>query len=282
MQISRISYNDSQFPDRLRTLGNPPKSINVLGNLPEGVYVAVVGTRNCTQYGKHITYDLARELAKAGAVIVSGLAAGIDGVAHQAALDAGGRTVAVLGHGLDRIYPSHHRELAKGILASGGALVSEYDIGMPPLPWNFVQRNRLISGLSQAIVVTEAGIKSGALITARDALNQGKVVMAVPGNITSPASAGPNNLIHRGAAIVRSASDVVTELGFLDTNPKPVSCRNPHEARLLKLMTSGPATSDTLIEASGLSAAEFANIITLMEITGKVRNLGAGQWVASR
>ncbi|HEY6737004.1 MAG TPA: DNA-processing protein DprA [Candidatus Saccharimonadia bacterium] len=280
MQISRISSNDSEFPDVLRALANPPKSINVLGKMPFGHYVAIVGTRKCTAYGRQITYQLARDLARAGAVIVSGLAAGVDGIAHQAALDVGGKTVAVLGHGLNRIYPHAHRPLAMDILAGGGALVSEYDLGVPPLPHHFVERNRIIAGLSEALIVTEAGVDSGALITANAMKQLQRRIMAVPGNLTSPSAAGPNNLIYDGALFIRSASDVIADLGYLTHEPIPVPARSPQEAKLLELMGKSTATADALIEASGLSAAEFANIISLMEITGKVRNLGAGLWAA--
>lgn len=280
MQISRILSNDKHFPDTLRALDNIPESINVLGTMPQGTYIAIVGTRKCSPYGERVTYQLARELARAGAVIVSGLADGIDGVAHQAALDAGGKTVAILGHGLHRIYPSKHRQLAKDILATGGALITEYQEGEPPLPFHFVDRNRIIAALSEAVIVTEAGVRSGALITANRALQLGKQVMAVPGQITSTNSAGPNNLIRSGATIITSATDVIANLGFLAKEPVPASARSPREAQILELIGNSPATTDTIIEASGLSAAEFANVISLMEITGKVRNLGAGVWVA--
>jgi DNA processing protein len=280
MQISTISIQNSHFPDKLRQIDPLPKSINVLGTLPKGTYVAVVGTRKPTPYGEHVTYLLSRELAKAGAVIVSGLALGIDGIAHRAALDAGGTTIAVVAHGLDRIYPRRHRELAKEILATGGAIVSEYSQGELPLPHHFVERNRIIAGLSEAVLVTEAGVKSGALITARDAIKQGKSLLAVPGPITAETSAGPNNLIRTGATAVVSAADIITELGFIAKESVPVPARSPQEAKILELLDTNTATADTLIEASGLSAAEFANIISLMEITGKVRNLGAGLWVA--
>ncbi len=161
MQISNISYKSSDFPDTLRQLEKPPESINVLGTLPKDGLVAIVGSRRPTIYGEQMTYKIASELAQAGAVIVSGLAIGIDSIAHRAALDAGGKTVAVLACGLDQIYPAQHRGLAKEILATGGALVSEYDVGMPPLPYQFVERNRIIAALSMGIIVTEAAQKSG-------------------------------------------------------------------------------------------------------------------------
>jgi DNA processing protein len=279
MQISNIPHNSADFPDILRQLERSPKSINVLGTLPKDSMVAIVGSRRPTAYGEKVTYQIASELARAGVIIVSGLAIGIDSIAHRAALDAGGKTVAVLAHGLDRIYPPRHRGLAKEILATGGALVSEYDTGMPPLPHQFVDRNRIIAALSVATIVTEAAEKSGSLFTARDAGNLGRTVMAVPGNITSQYSAGPNNLLRTGATPITSAADVIVALGFHAREAVPVSAQSPDEALLVRLLGEGASTSEELIERSQLGAAQFANIISLMEITGKVRNLGAGNWV---
>lgn len=248
--------------------------------MPEGIYVGIVGTRRPTAYGEKITYQLAIGLAAAGAVIVSSLAIGLDGIAHRAALEAGGKAVAVLAHGLNQIYPARHRGLAREILANGGALISEYDEGELPQPFHFVKHNRIIAGLSTALIVTEAAAKSGTLITARDAKEAGRTIMAVPGNITSVYSAGPNNLIRTGAVPITSVADAIVELGFHAREAVPVPAASKNEAELLKLLQSGSATSDQLIEQSGLQPAEFANIISLMEITGKVRNLGAGNWVA--
>jgi DNA processing protein len=279
MQISNISSNSSAFPDVLREIDDSPKSINVLGTLPKALMVAVVGSRRPTAYGEQVTYQITTELARAGAVIVSGLAAGVDGIAHRAALDAGGTTVAVVAHGLDRIYPAAHRGLAKEILASGGAIVSEYDLGVPPLPHQFVERNRIIAGLSMAVIVTESAEKGGSLITAHRALKFGRTVMAVPGNITSTYSAGPNNLIRGGATPITSAADAIVALGFHAREAVAVPAQSADEALLITLLNEGLSTSEALIEKSQLSAAQFANIISLMEITGKVRNLGAGNWV---
>ena len=279
MQISNFPYDSNDFPDTLRQLDKPPTSINVLGTLPKDSLVAVVGSRRPTAYGERITYQITSELAKAGAVIVSGLAIGVDSIAHRAALDAGGKTVAVLAQGLDRIYPAQHRGLAKEILAKGGALVSEYDVGTESYPGNFVARNRIIAALSMAVIVTEAAAKSGSLITARDAADIGRIVMAVPGNITSVFSAGPNNLIRTGAIAITSATDAIVALGFHAREAVAVPPQSADEALLLRLLDEGTGTSDELITKSQLSAAQFANIISLMEITGKVRNLGAGTWV---
>lgn len=280
MQISNISHKSNDFPDILRQLEKPVDHLNVLGTFTKVPMVAIVGTRRCTSYGERATYQLASELAKAGVVIVSGLAIGIDGIAHRAALDAGGKTIAVLAHGLDRIYPARHRGLAKEILATGGALISEYDIGEPPLPHQFVERNRIIAAISEATIVTESAVEGGSLITAKEAHNIGRRVMAIPGSIYSAYSVGPNNLIRTGSAMaITSASDVISELGFLAREAVPVPARSKEEAQILALLNTGTSTSEELITKSALSAAQFANIISLMEITGKVRNLGAGNWV---
>jgi DNA processing protein len=280
MQVSNISSKNADFPDILREIAHPPKSINILGELPKDTkMVAIVGTRKCTPYGEQVAYQLGNELAKAGVVVVSGLAIGIDGMAHRGALDAGGRTIAVLAHGLGQIYPTRHRPLAKEILATGGALISEYDLGVPPAKFRFPERNRIIAALCDITVVVESPTEGGSLITARDANELGRQVMAVPGNITNESSAGPNNLIRKGAAPVTSATDIITALGYIAHEAVPVSARSPEEAAILELLGKGTAQSEDLIERSGLSAASFANIISLMEITGKVRNLGAGQWV---
>jgi len=281
MQISKIDLNQASFPDSLRDLHNPPKSINVLGELPskDDKVVAIIGTRKSTNYGRRVAYQLGSELAKAGVVVASGLAVGIDGMAHEGAVDAGGRTIAVLAHGLDRIYPAQHRSLATAILRTRGALVSEYGFKTIPLPFRFVERNRILAALCDIIVVVESAAQGGALLTVNEATNLGRQVMAVPGNITSEVSAGTNNLIRKGAAAVVSSADIITALGYIAHEAVPVPARSPDEAKLIQLLGSGASTSQDLIERSGLSAAQFANIISLMEITGKVRNLGAGQWV---
>ncbi|HSX47890.1 MAG TPA: DNA-processing protein DprA [Candidatus Nanoarchaeia archaeon] len=280
MQISKITHNSSKYPDLLREIAHPPKQLFMLGELPEGPYVAIVGSRAMTDYGKQVTFQLAGDLARAGCVIVSGLAYGIDAIAHQATVEAGGKAVAVLAHGLDQIYPVANRTLAKKILAGGGALVSEYEVGVEAFKSNFVARNRIIAGLSKAIIVTEANAESGSLITANFGLEENRLVMAVPGNITSPRSAGPNNLLKKGAVPVTDSSDVLPLLDLPELKTATVKARSKEEATLLELLGQGVNSSEALIDQSGLSAAQFANIITLMEITGKVRNLGAGQWVS--
>jgi DNA processing protein len=279
--ISKINLQDADFPDRLKEISSPPNALYVVGTLPKDKhYVAIVGTRKPTAYGEHVTYLFARELAKAGVVIVSGLAYGVDSIAHRAALDVGGLTVAVLAQSLTRIYPREHTALAQEIVTSGGAIVSEYEPGHPTFRSNFVARNRLVAGLCEITIVTEAGITSGTLHTANFAAKENRTVMAIPGPITAAGSATPNNLLRVGATPAVSPSDVIEALGYKTPASVPVAPRNAEEATILQLLKSGSTTSDEIIEASGLTAAQFANTISLMEITGKVRNLGAGQWVA--
>lgn len=278
MQITKVSLEEPNYPELLREIASPPRVLQVLGELPREPMVAIVGSRRPTEYGRQVTYQLAGELAKAGVVVVSGLALGIDSIAHQAALDAGGRTVAVQACGLDSIYPASHRGLAKAILAASGAIISEYPPGTPALKQHFPARNRIISGLAQAVIVTEADAASGSLHTANFALVQGRHLMAVPGNITSPRSAGPNNLLRQGAAAVTSASDVLADLDLGALSLQPVRAGSPEEVAIMELIGQGLASGEAIIERSGLSAAQFANLISLMEITGKVRNLGAGRW----
>lgn len=279
MQISKLSYNQTNYPDLLRQIASPPKELFVLGKLPVIPSVAIVGSRQATDYGKQITYKLASDLARSGIAIVSGLAYGIDAVAQQAAVENGGVAIAVLAHGLNQIYPVSNRGLAKLILKNG-ALVSEYPEGVEPRKWHFVARNRLISGLSKAVIITEANASSGSLITANFALEQNRLVMAIPGNITSPRSAGPNNLIKSGAIPITDASDVLAALNLNAISSQPVKAESREEASVLEFLNQGISSSQELIEKTGLSASQFANIISLMEITGKVRNLGAGQWVS--
>lgn len=282
MQITKVHCAHPQYPRYLREIDNPPKYLYMSGSVPDIPLVAIVGSRRPTDYGRQVTYRLASELAAAGVGIVSGLAIGIDAVAHQAVVEAGGFTVAVLGSGLHQIYPARNRGLAQKLLASGGVMVSEQDVDMPPLRHHFPARNRIIAGLSLGVVVTEAAASSGSLITATFALDNNRQVMAVPGNVTSLSSAGTNKLLRSGASVVTGATDV---LDILDIEAKllqkqPATPVSAEEAAILELIGKGFGTSRELIEQSQLSAARFAHIISLMEITGKVRNLGAGTWVA--
>lgn len=273
--------NSKDYPALLSQIAQPPTKLYINGELPDLPMVAIVGTRRVTDYGKQVTYRLSYELAKAGLAIVSGLALGVDSVAHQAALDAKGKTVAVLGCGLDTIYPSTNRQLAQEVIKNGGCLISEYGEGTRPYKANFPARNRIIAGVSLATIVTEADSKSGSLITANFALQENRQVMAVPGNIFSPRSCGPNNLIKAGAMAVSSAIDVLVQLGL--TSPalqaEPIKADSPEERQIISLIDQGITSNQALIEQTGLEAAQFAHLISLMEITGKIRNIGGGSWV---
>jgi len=230
-------------------------------------------------YGQAVTAKLASELAKAGVVIVSGLAIGVDAIAHTAALDAGGLTVAVLPAGLDRIYPSSHHQLARRILEQGGALLTEYPPNTRTYPGNFIARNRIASGISDAVLITEAAEKSGTLHTARFALEQGKDVLAVPGNITSPTSAGTNNLIKSGATPVTSAEDIFHVLGIKGAAPTHIpKGATPEEQTIINLLTQGESEGSALLDRSRLGVAPFNQALTMLEITGKIRSLGANKW----
>ncbi len=277
-----LTLESTTIPDRLTSVASPPKQLFVEGDLVELLQrpaVAIVGSRKLTAYGREITNRLATELAEQGVVIVSGLAFGVDSIAHQAALDAGGRTIAVLPSPLQRIYPASHRGLARNIMEQGGALVSEYSAGAETFRGNFVARNRIIAGLADAVLVTEAALKSGSLHTARFALNAGRDVLAVPGNITSPTSEGTNNLIKRGALPVTSVDDILFCLGIDHSSRKPVPrASNEAEQAILDLLHAGTTDGTELQTKSGLDIEQFNQHLTMLEITGKIRSLGANQW----
>lgn len=244
--------------------------------------IAIVGSRNITEYGKHVTYHLSYDLAKAGMCIVSGLAYGVDSVAHRAALDAKGYTVAVLGNAINNIYPITNRGLAEKIIERG-AVISEYAPGVNTQKFNFPARNRIIAGLSLATIVPEANAKSGSLITANFALQANRLVMAMPGNTTSLRSAGPNNLIKHGAQLVTDATDVLATLGLQSNvvTTKPVKADSREEAQILSFLSEQSLSTQQLIEKTQIEAAQLASILSLMEITGKIRNLGAGSWISN-
>lgn len=263
----------AQKPQQLRIAGD---DFTGLLRLPR---LAVVGSRKVTPYGRGVTEMLVSYLASRGVVIVSGLALGVDSIAHQACLDAGGKTIAVLPAGLERIYPASHTNLAHSILESGGALVTEYDEDMEPYPGNFLQRNRIIAALSEAVVVTEAAARSGSLNTANHALELGKPVFAIPGNITSPLSAGCNNLIKAGAIPVTSPEDILNNLGWENTEKKrQVMGNNAEERIIIDLLQSGLSDGAEILNISGLDPGQFNRTLTMLEITGRIRPTGANHW----
>jgi DNA processing protein len=265
-----VARSDGAFPGLLGSIHDPPPGLFVRGfgdgDLLCRPAVAVVGARSCSPYGAQVAWMLGRELAAAGLVVVSGLARGIDGEAHRGALDAGGATVAVLGCGVDRDYPAAHAELAARI-RSTGLVVSEYAPGVEPAPWRFPARNRIIAGLAAVTVVVEARERSGALITADLALEEGREVFAVPGEITSSLSGGTNELLRLGATPLLRADDVLEIFG-LTASRQAAPDVSEEAAILLERLRDGPASADELVRATGLEPGQLASALTELEIAG--------------
>lgn len=261
---------DPLYPSALRAIFDPPERLYVRGHgsltLLERAAVAIVGARACSGYGAHVARMLGRELAAAGLVVVSGLARGVDGAAHRGALEGGGRTIAVLGCGIDRTYPASHAELAQRI-SEHGLILSEYEPGVEPAPWRFPARNRVIAGLAAATVVVEARQRSGALITADLALEEGREVLAVPGEITSALSAGTNALLRLGATPVTSAADVLEVFGLEAPASAPVTPEGAAGVVLTRLQ-DGAAGVDELARATGLDAAAVGAALVDLELAG--------------
>lgn len=281
-----LTWEDEGYPKLLAEIPDPPPVLYVRGELrPEDAWaVAVVGTRRASTYGREVTRRLVTVLAQSGVTIVSGLARGIDAVAHQTALEAGGRTMAVLGCGIDLVYPPEHRELARRIAAQG-ALVTEYPPGTPPEPGNFPPRNRIISGLSLGVLITEAGRDSGALITADYAAEQGRDVFAVPGSILSAGCAGTNRLIQNGATAVLDVADILQELNLTmvaeQKEARQALPTTETEALILAHLSAEPVHVDDLTRAVGLPVAQVTSTLALMELKGMVRQVGGMKYVAS-
>ncbi len=265
-----VGRSDPAFPSSLRSIFDPPAGLFLRGTasveLLDRPAVAIVGARACSSYGSHVARAFGRELAAAGLVVVSGMARGVDGEAHRGALEAGGVTVAVLGCGVDRDYPAAHAELARRI-AETGLVVSEYAPGVEPAPWRFPARNRIVSGLVQATVVVEARERSGALITADLALEEGREVFAVPGEITSALSAGTNALLRLGATAATSSEDVLESYGLEPPEPATASL-SPAAERVLARLREGPASADQLVRALGLGAGTVAAALAELELGG--------------
>jgi len=281
--IKKTPPDSQEFLQRTSGIAKPPKCLWYIGKLPKnGPSVAIVGSRKPTEYGRYVTQKLASGLAARGVIVVSGLALGHDALAHRGALDGGGITVAVLGSGLGNITPFTNQDLAEEIARKGGAIISEYEPSMDVHPGSHLARNRIISALADVIVVVEAGIKSGTLNTAMHALEQGKELMAVPGNITSPLSVGCNKLIVQGAAPVTCVDDVLEKLGLvaIGENDGDLPMFNSDAERLIvEMIKSGVSDGDQIIAELGLTASEFNRAITMLELAGIVRALGANRWV---
>jgi DNA processing protein len=268
-----LCLGEAEFPPGLTVLSDPPIGLFVRGHVPAAPCVAVVGSRRASVYGREVAEHLGRELAAAGACVVSGMARGVDAAAHRGALAAGGPTVAVWGTGPDRVYPKEHAALAEEI-AAAGALVTEYPPGTPPLPQHFPERNRLIAGLAHIVVVVEADERSGALVTARLALDEGREVMAVPGSVFSRLSAGPNGLLRSGAAPVLSAADVLAALGLTG----PAASREA-EPELLAALPHGEAIGVEHVAAvAGKPVAEALELLLRLELDGWVVREADGRY----
>jgi DNA processing protein len=285
--IQVLILKDEAYPRRLKEIAQPPPVLYVRGELcPEDDWaVAVVGTRRITSYGRQVAEEVAATLARSGITLVSGLARGVDAVAHQAALNAGGRTLAILGSGVDRVYPPENRRLAEQIL-SRGALLSDYPPGTPPESTNFPPRNRIISGLSMGVVVVEAGQTSGALITASFAADQGREVFAVPGNINAPQSVGTNRLIQNGAHPLMDPQEIleVLELTMVtEQHTARVSLpADAIEAQLFGTLGREPLHIDEIRARTDLPIEQVTATLALMELKGMVRQVGGMNYVAVR
>jgi len=282
MKIHKISPLNHKYLQIIDTIANGPEKLYFIGKLPEKRLptVAIVGSRKPTAYGREVTYQLAFDLAKRGIVVISGLALGIDGIVHRAALDAGGITLAVLANSVEIIYPATHKSLANDILSSGGAIISEYEPNIEARNFQFLERNRIIAGLSDAVIVTEAAARSGTLSTVMHALEQGREVFVVPGNITSPLSAGCNNLIKQGAHPITCVEDVIEIIApdLLQPQTSLALGSTPLESKIIELLQSGVRDGDELLSRSEVDVSEFSMTLTMMELSGTIRALGGNQW----
>jgi len=279
-----IAWDDPDYPQALLELGFAPPVLYFVGrreflNRPA---LAIVGSRNATAQGRDNAQAFAQALADAGLTIVSGLALGIDAAAHRGGLAGSGGTLAVVGTGPDRVYPARHRDLAHAIVAHGGML-SEFPPGTPPAAWNFPRRNRLISGLARGVLVVEAALSSGSLVTARYAGEQGREVFAIPGSIHSPLSKGCHKLIREGAKLVETAQDILVELGLAaPAADAPASSARTPDGPLLTALGDDPVGLDTLIERTGMTAETLLAELTELEIAGAVSPVAGGRWQRRR
>jgi DNA processing protein len=274
--------NTKDLPERLANIDSPVKQIYYVGQNPNNLInkpcVTIVGSRRPSPYGIEVTAQIARELANKSVVIISGLALGVDSIAHKYCIENGGKTIAVLPCGPDKIYPSTNRNLAKKIIDLGGSIITEYSPDTPALKQNFIIRNRIVSALGDIVIITEAAEKSGTLHTANFALNQGKTVMAVPGKINSPLSAGTNNLIKSGAMLINSVKDILQELKLDTKKSTVINASNPQEFIVLKLIEQGITDGNELQIKSSLEPSIFNQTLTMLEINGQIAPLGNNHW----
>lgn len=284
MTIHNLSQNSSNFPKRLTHLHEIPKSIHTIGkdlsDLLKRPSLAVVGSRKVSSYGRSTTDSLVQSAVKQGMTIISGLAFGVDSIAHEAALKAKGTTIAVLPSGIKKIYPASHQSLARRIVQNGGCLISEYPDDQLPMKHQFIERNRIIAALADALLITEAAENSGSLHTARFALEIGRPVMAVPGNINSPTSAGTNNLIKVGATPITSTEDIFEALDIqpLDSSEQSLSGDTSEETTILKLINDGIINGNEIFHQSNMSSEDYQRHLTMLEIKGRIKPLGNDKW----
>ncbi len=281
-KINRIAPDKHDYLQVISSIAKVPKVLYYRGSVPDSRIptVAIVGTRKPTAYGKEVAFTLARDLAGRGIAIISGLALGIDAIAHRGALDVGGRTLAILANGVEKFYPATNAQLAEKIIKSGGAIISEHRHTPNIKPYQFLERNRIISGLSDAVIVIEAATRSGTLSTVSHALEQGREVFVVPGNITSPLSAGCNALLKQGAHPITSASDVLEVVAPRATlNQGTLALGStPLEDEILSLIRSGVRDGDELQKLSSASVSEFSQALTMLEINDVIKPLGGNHW----
>lgn len=282
MKINSVTPDSHPFLTPLTGLAKVPPTIYYRGKLPNTRVpsVAIVGTRKPTRYGQEVTTQFAAELAAKGIVIISGLALGTDALAHRACLEAGGTTLAVMANSVESIYPRTNFQLGEAIIAQGGAVLSEYDAPTPPRDFQFLARNRIVSGLADAILITEAAARSGTLSTAAHALEQGKEVFVIPGNITSPMSAGCNALLKQGAHVATCAEDILEIIAPDLLRPQsalPLG-NTPLETKILSLLQTGTRDGDTIHQETGVPIADFNHALTMLELAGTIRSLGGNQW----
>jgi len=285
--VRAITYHDKEYPSRLKQIYDYPPVLYIKGSFtPEDEYsLTVVGTRRASAYGRQVTDELVTELARSKITIISGLARGIDSIAHRSALEAGGRSIAVFACGLDYIYPLENAGLAEEIVKKG-AIISEHPLGVKPRPEHFPRRNRILSGLGLGVLVVEASSKSGALITANLALEQNREVFAVPGSILSQTSRGTNNLIKEGAKLVSDCSDILEELNITalakQVELKEVIPASDKESLILKKLGAEPVYIDEICHASGLPMSQVSSTLAMMEIKGLVKQVGSMNYILAR
>lgn len=288
-KVSFLALTDSDYPQLLKQIKNPPfvlfvkGNVEILNQVQDDSYIGIVGTRKITDYGRQVTEMLTTELVDAGCIIVSGLAMGVDAVAHQTTINHGGKTIAVLGCGVDCCYPRENERIYEAIIDSGGAVVSEFGLGMSPTIGSFPSRNRIIAGLSLGVLVTEGAADSGALITAKDAIAMDRKVFAVPGPVTSSLSQGTYQLIKQGAVVVSSGKEILEELQIKgakgdkrDKRDRGLKGDSKEEQKIIDLLSEQDLHFDELVKKTRIDSSELGTILSMMEMKGMIKTLSAG------